>query len=487
MCSALCLVLVVCGSNNERQRWSIDFDGPKALWTTPIASLNTSLDTEALSELLLAVYAVDGSGELKSNKRGGGWHSSELLVPGGVISAALAGIPHRRRLLRELRRAAELIISGSNALLGPRQDAFLQNMWFLANSDHNFNVYHTHPNAVLSGVLHLSSGASAKAAAPTVFGDPRPSVACRNSSRRTMLRFQCDWCEKSRLCPYDASAPSTIDHLGDTGSDVLTGFSPGRLLLWPSWLPHEVPRKRWDGAGTPAHPSVRRMALSFNLWSDAPPNRPVSLPAGAVAIQRDRTSAFFTELDGLGVHHQPAPTTVQWAVQRRWPTLAEEFTARPASFEGSSSGLAAALARAFEEERPGAVVLPNASVTVTTLVVAPGPLAFPGSRLPGRPVLAGLLVLRRNTGGKWDHCVKVTVPDPRLSALVDAPVAGAGLELKWLGAPSEGLVLPAWIMPSAAISVLPRCNDVTLAFFGVESVAGTVPTEQRTSCTREQD
>ena len=70
-----------------------------------------------------------------------------------------------------------------DAQLAPRADRdtfFIQNMWAVSNKEAEFNVIHTHPNALLSGVFcesspsRMSSSAQYGVAMPCLFGGATP-------------------------------------------------------------------------------------------------------------------------------------------------------------------------------------------------------------------------------------------------------------------------------------------------------------------------
>lgn len=134
---------------------------------------------------------------------------------------------------------------------------FTQNVWGLGNEGGHFNVLHAHPNAVLSGVLHLDDGGSTEGA--TVLLDPRPVVQCSGAaeSHRKEAFFLCSWCG-ANMCPAVA-AELPWDHafLLRENTTSQAEPTPGQLLVWPAWTPHRV--LPHTGAGT-------RMALAFNVW-----------------------------------------------------------------------------------------------------------------------------------------------------------------------------------------------------------------------------
>ena len=195
----------------------------------------------------------------------------------------------------------------------------VQNAWANVNNQSHFNMMHTHPNSVLSGVLYIDTPPQA---AQLQFADPRPLVQCPRTddiSVREQLFMVCAWCPE-RLCKkgsglnpqvlLDASLPKAV--LPETGL----------LLLWPSWLPHHVPAQT---------PNRSRVSVSFNVWVERQGSHSAtpSLEPTVVAAQRQATEKFLAvaanavvpqELDDVAETQQVA----KGSLTMHWPTWVQE-------------------------------------------------------------------------------------------------------------------------------------------------------------------
>jgi hypothetical protein len=95
-------------------------------------------------------------------------HSQELLEPGFVREMmAMAAMPPETitASLEVIAGTVKLIERAAARMMGRPGSAkygkiFVQGMWALANNAGDYNIAHSHPNAVLSGVLHLDAGES---------------------------------------------------------------------------------------------------------------------------------------------------------------------------------------------------------------------------------------------------------------------------------------------------------------------------------------
>lgn len=231
----------------------------------PTTFVKTMLvEQDAIDDLRDAVTCTklfDG-GVLKSNKKGGGWHSSEMLDPNQAVmlvqasqrhaiakdsavpqqcrgaASALKQIDALVKLSRVIEDAAKQMLKQPDS--GQHSSVFTQNIWGLQNEVDQYNILHSHPNAVLSGVLHLDDGGSKSGA--TVFTDPRPVVGCSGApgAYRKDAFFMCTWCTDSS-CPAEATRVlwgSSYLQKENISKQVVP--TAGQLLLWPAWLPHAV-------------------------------------------------------------------------------------------------------------------------------------------------------------------------------------------------------------------------------------------------------
>jgi uncharacterized protein (TIGR02466 family) len=101
-------------------------------------------------------------------------------------------------------------------------------MWVNVLPEGGSHTSHLHTNAVLSGTYYVTVP---EGSGPIVFEDPRHAMMMAAPPRK-------------------ANAPR------EQQTYVSTPPAPGALLLWESWLRHEVPLNRSPGA---------RISVSFNL------------------------------------------------------------------------------------------------------------------------------------------------------------------------------------------------------------------------------
>jgi hypothetical protein len=231
---------------------------PQQLWPTALFTDQRGPHTDlaaTLQRVLLALMEVD-AGVQKSNKESHGWHSSELLdshvhrmlTPASAAEASAGAILAVHDLV--VSAAHQMVAEMDAVQFGPlargttqpsaNASVHVQNMWANVNGHGDFNILHTHPNSVLSGVLYVDAGSPAtpNASASAEFVDPRPLVSCPRAGARSELFMLCAWCP-DHLCAAGAGLqPRTSLH----GSGVEHRLAPrqGALHLWPSWLPHRV-------------------------------------------------------------------------------------------------------------------------------------------------------------------------------------------------------------------------------------------------------
>lgn len=249
----------------------------------------------------------------------------------------------------------------------PDRRAFVQNLWVGINGEKQGNVGHTHPYSFFSGVIHLDDGCdpgsdydggsgggggghnkddtdhtgagttSDGGSGNLVLFDPRSAVTCSSTHRAKLVR--------TRLCPLcgdddrlrDFASVGTTPLCARRGEDPLVTQStaairarPGQLVMFPSWLPHEVM----------PHAGPRdRVVMSFNVWVD-PPRGTVgdqfsheSLPEPVLLEQLKEMDNLVasTRLAGIGVDPLIVPPSRPSSVdvQNRWVTTLTELYLEP--------------------------------------------------------------------------------------------------------------------------------------------------------------
>lgn len=116
------------------------------------------------------------------------------------------------------------------AQLSWKRDAiYVNGMWANATNTTHRHMVHTHPNSMMSGIIHIQSP---EGAGCTTFSDPRPAA---------------------RVMELNVDEYSELN-----GGVMMVKPSEGKMLIWPSWLPHgvEVPEQEH---------SKDRIVVAFNV------------------------------------------------------------------------------------------------------------------------------------------------------------------------------------------------------------------------------
>ncbi len=135
--------------------------------------------------------------------------------------------------LPEMKDLVELVMAESASVLdvlGIKRDShYITNMWANITHPNRRHGLHMHPNCVLSGLVYIKTPAKC---GPTVFSSPRQMTKNLEFSYFVKNEFNAD----------------------------VFGMVPekGRMLLWPSHVPHAVDEGR-------AEPSEDRIIVAFNI------------------------------------------------------------------------------------------------------------------------------------------------------------------------------------------------------------------------------
>jgi uncharacterized protein (TIGR02466 family) len=180
------------------------------------ANLNTELEVAALS------LSRDDSAGLRWCAKHG--------YPGYTSYASLNDLPWRIPAFRKLERILDRHAAAFARALHwdlkggkPKCDS----LWVNVMPEGGHHTSHIHPNSVISGTYYVKVP---QGAGPIVFEDPRLALMMAAPPRKRQ-------------------APAQFrNHISETPH-------PGTLLLWESWLRHEVPLNRAEG---------ERISVSFN-------------------------------------------------------------------------------------------------------------------------------------------------------------------------------------------------------------------------------
>ena len=189
------------------------------------------------------IYREDGAGNAKLNrgieavalslaaddKAGLRWCVKHG-YPGYTSYSSLDDLPRRFQEFKRLVKVAD-----RHALAFARQlhwdlrgtKPVCDSLWVNVMPEGGSHTSHFHPNSVISGTYYVAVPAGA---GPIVYEDPRLAMMMAAPPRK-----------KGAPCEFRA-------HVSETPK-------PGTLLLWESWLRHEVPLNRAEG---------NRISVSFN-------------------------------------------------------------------------------------------------------------------------------------------------------------------------------------------------------------------------------
>lgn len=184
---------------------------------TPVWWENTGIDTSGMVDLTYRLINQDPTGRQVSNQ--GGWQSSDF----------------RPGTYPELASIEKKIIHQSHACVRDygynvqTSSIFLENLWINVNRRSNSNSIHTHPSSFISGVFYIKA-----------HGD------------QGNITFYRDYNQD-----FNILSAARRDHLTQlNASAVMIVPETGKLIMFPSWLPHgvEVNQSYED-----------RISISFNL------------------------------------------------------------------------------------------------------------------------------------------------------------------------------------------------------------------------------
>lgn len=161
----------------------------------------------------------DGFG-VRSNA--GGWQS-----PGNLITWKDPVVEIFRQRIEKL--VTNLLQQVARDTGKNRSFKLLIDAWANINRAGDYNVVHTHPNCMYSGVYYVNQG------------DPKKTIPYSG-----LLEI---------LDPREAANYVQIRHSVFDGREFVENI-PGRMLLWPSWLKHWVHPHQGEG---------ERISVAFNV------------------------------------------------------------------------------------------------------------------------------------------------------------------------------------------------------------------------------
>ena len=193
---------------------------------TPIYFIDLD-DADALNLFLLnRIYAwrdQDSAGIVRSNVRqAGSWHSA----------TTMGQLAEYQIFVNKV--SAQIDAAYADQLYSDQHQAHCLNMWANINPRNGYNRSHTHPGSLWSGVYYVQTPPDC---GRIIFQDPRAQA--------------------HMLLPES-------NRQADTGpeqwSEVYHQAIAGRLILFPSWLRHEVE----PNMSSLSSPEGNRISISFN-------------------------------------------------------------------------------------------------------------------------------------------------------------------------------------------------------------------------------
>jgi uncharacterized protein (TIGR02466 family) len=198
----------------------------RGLFATPVAALEVPGAERLNAALAATILRRRAENPSVQASNAGGWHSDrDILAWGGPAAAEVIELAKGM--------AAQLTADRSGAPLRP---AWRVSAWANVNACGHANVAHYHAGAFWSGTYYVDDGGCA--ADPALGG------------------------EFEMLDPRGPGPGMYAPHLKFTGDGASVGGAetirpkPGLLILFPSWLLHQV--RPYRGAGT-------RVSVAFNL------------------------------------------------------------------------------------------------------------------------------------------------------------------------------------------------------------------------------
>jgi uncharacterized protein (TIGR02466 family) len=179
---------------------------------------------QTIKSHLYDLRSSEPDGIVRSNvKRVGSWHSPDDLNKRDEY----------RQLSETISASAQRVFQ--DAGYDPAYEPAVDNMWAIINPRYGFNRNHTHPNVLWSGVYYVQAPPNC---GRIFFTDPRPQASVLIP----------------RYVPDEPRKP-------EFWSEVYYEAIEGRLLMFPSWLVHEVEPNMSEAEGSASD----RIAISFNL------------------------------------------------------------------------------------------------------------------------------------------------------------------------------------------------------------------------------
>ena len=199
----------------------------------------------------------------------GGWQSAPTLLSGDDLPPAFESL--RRHILDAAASLVERLYAAASPTRPPRAKPWppprmrlsVLNSWANVNRQGHHNLYHDHPQAILSGVYFVDDGQHGDGRRPKGGRHNRTSAVHPGSIELIDPRYSL------RVHRPPAQFEPPCRDLGGESHSLRPGYlfeyspplqfdpTPGAFLLFPAWLMHRVRM----------HPlATARVSVSFNVW-----------------------------------------------------------------------------------------------------------------------------------------------------------------------------------------------------------------------------
>jgi uncharacterized protein (TIGR02466 family) len=191
----------------------------RSLFATPLYEADLSLDLEELAHSIRTLAEDDRAGQRWAREHG---------YKGYTSYASLNDLPRRDPVFADLAKLLARHAAGLARDLAWDVKPRLDSLWVNLLRGPGHHSAHIHPHSILSGTLYVEVPEGSGAIR---FEDPRLGLMMAAPTRRP-------------------DAPEPLQPF------VTVTPAPGRLLLWESWLRHEV---------LPGTGRKERLSISFNF------------------------------------------------------------------------------------------------------------------------------------------------------------------------------------------------------------------------------
>ena len=199
------------------------------IFPTPVWWVDLDIDVDKMTDIVINI-AENNEGQYRSNRGELNYQSPDYMGEQILADKELEG-DEFQKLLRVIKEKAQETFATYGAEMSHIEYA---NTWMNINGRGGYNEVHVHPGAVLSGVFYVKV----------------PPGECGK------LVFYKDHTEGYLIHSLGISEDMSTSSTPHTDTTFEYPPSPGRLFLFPAWVPHAVRDNQTDGD---------RISISFNF------------------------------------------------------------------------------------------------------------------------------------------------------------------------------------------------------------------------------